>query len=74
MGGAGRGKAGLPYRLLGRLRENSHYFSFTVTGPDGKPVELSDQQILRLTVAGEGGELALPFEVVLPLARPVVVR
>lgn len=60
--------------LLVRLRESTQFVAFTVTGPDGKPMTLSDQQILRITIAAEAGELAQPFELVLPLARPVPIR
>jgi type IV pilus assembly protein PilM len=60
--------------LLTRLRESTQFVSFTVPGPDGKPMELSDQQILRITIAAEAGELAQPFDLVLPLARPVPIR
>jgi type IV pilus assembly protein PilM len=60
--------------MLGRLKESTQFVSFAHTGPDGKPVQLTDQQILRITIAAEAGELAQPFEIVLPLARPVPIR
>lgn len=60
--------------LLKSIRENPGLFTFTVKGADGKPVELKDEQILKVTVTGEGGELALPFEITLPLAREVAVK
>jgi type IV pilus assembly protein PilM len=62
--------------LLTRLRENSISFQFTVKGQDGKPVPLSPEQIItKLSNSGdEEGDLAFPFEITLPLARPVAVR
>ncbi|MGA0845307.1 MAG: Amuc_1101 family PilM-like pilus complex protein [Luteolibacter sp.] len=39
-----------------------------------EPVELSDEQILDITISGDPGEFGLPFEITLPLARPVTVR
>jgi len=64
-------------QLLRRLRESPQLVTFEVNGPDGKPKTLSDQEILTVTVAAgvnEAGELAFPFEIVLPLARPVAVK
>jgi|688.fasta_scaffold47490_3 type IV pilus assembly protein PilM len=60
--------------LLKRLREKPGSFTFTVTGPDGKPVELRDEQVLRVTSVAEGAELALPFEITLPLSREVPIK
>jgi type IV pilus assembly protein PilM len=59
---------------LKRLRENPGSFTFTVKGPDGKPVELRDEQILRVTSVAEGAELALPFVITLPLAREIPIK
>jgi type IV pilus assembly protein PilM len=59
---------------LKKLRENSSSFSFTVKGPGGGAVELKDEQILDITVTGKPGELGLPFEINLPLAREVRAR
>jgi hypothetical protein len=58
--------------LLKKLRENPGSFTFSFPGPDGKPVNLKDEQIVKeLAVAGTGPELAFPFEIILPLAREV---
>ena len=72
--------------LLKNLREKSTSFRFTAEPPPpangrpgrpgqkGEPVTLSDEQILDITVSGEPGELGLPFEITLPLARKVPAR
>jgi type IV pilus assembly protein PilM len=60
--------------LLKRLREKPGSFTFTVKGPDGKPVELRDEQVLSVTSVAEGAELALPFEITLPLAREIPIK
>ncbi len=61
--------------LLKRLRENTRSsFSFSVPGQNGSPVQLSDDQILQVTMSGEEGDLGFPFQLTLPLARPVVVK
>lgn len=59
--------------LLKRLRDNSTSFVFTVK-KDGKDVVLADEQILVPSAVGEEGDLAFPFELTLPLARPVQVK
>lgn len=61
--------------ILKRLRENSQSFNFTVK-EKGKDIPLSDEQIIkRLATSVElEGDLAFPFEITLPLARPVRVR
>ena len=61
---------------LKRLRENSTAFRFTAKEPNGKEVPLSDEQIiLKLSSSADSeGDLAFPFEITLPLARPVAVR
>ncbi len=61
---------------LKRLRENSTSFRFTAKAPNGKDEPLSDEQIiLKLSSSGdEEGDLAFPFEIILPLARPVAVK
>jgi type IV pilus assembly protein PilM len=61
--------------ILKRLREDSRSFSFTAK-VNGKEVTLSDEQIIkRLSSSGDQeGDLAFPFEITLPLARPVSVR
>jgi type IV pilus assembly protein PilM len=60
--------------LLENLRGKSKHFRFTTTGPDGKETPLRDEQILDITVKGEPGELGLPFEINLPLAREMAVK
>lgn len=60
--------------LLNNLREKSSGFRFTVKGPNGADVVLSDEQILDITVTGKPGELGLPFEITLPLARKVAIK
>lgn len=61
---------------LKRLRENSASFRFTAKAPNGKDVPLSDEQIiLKLSSSGDKeGDLAFPFEIIIPLARPVAVK
>jgi type IV pilus assembly protein PilM len=62
-------------KLLKNLREKPGSFTFTVPGPDGKPLLLKDEQILKVTLASTGtGDLAFPFDIVLPLAREVRVK
>ena len=60
--------------LLKRLRENSTAFVFTVTNSKGEEVVLADEQILTPSAVGEEGDLSFPFELTLPLARPVKVK
>ncbi len=60
--------------LLNSLREKSRGFRFKAKGPDGPEVALSDEKILDITVTGKPGELGLPFEITLPLAREVAVK
>ena len=60
--------------LLKNIRENPGLFAFSMPDATGKLVPLKDEQILKVTVTGEGGELALPFEITLPLAREVAVK
>ncbi len=62
--------------LLKRLRENSTSFSFSAKAPNGKDIPLSDEQIIKsLSSSGDlEGDLAFPFEIILPLARPVAVK
>lgn len=62
-------------KLLKKLKEKPGVFTFTVTDKDGKPVVLKDEQILKVTLAKtDGGDFAFPFEITLPLARPVRVK
>ena len=63
--------------LLKKLREDSKTFRFSAPdpkNPKGEPVTLSDERILDITVSGKPGELGLPFEITLPLARQIAVR
>jgi type IV pilus assembly protein PilM len=60
--------------LLKKLRENSNSFRFKLKGPNGADINLSDEQILDITVTGKPGELGLPFEITLPLAREVAIK
>jgi type IV pilus assembly protein PilM len=60
--------------LLKNLREKSTGFRFTVKDAKGANVTLSDDQILDVTVSGKAGDLGLPFEITLPLAREVAVK
>ena len=66
---------GVVSKLLKRLREKPGSFSFTAKGADGKPVQLKDEQILKVKLSSpEGGELAFPFEITLPLARETRIK
>ena len=60
--------------LLNHLREKPGSFRFTVKDSNGADVVLSDEQILDITVTGKPGELGLPFEITLPLAREVAIK
>ncbi len=60
--------------LLKKLREKSVAFKFMVKDANGKDVALRDDQILDITVSGKLGELGLPFEITLPLARNVAIK
>jgi len=67
--------------LLKNLRDKSPNFNFTVTFPKDpkRTVDLLDDQnlgkIMTITsVVTEGGNLAQPFEITLPLAREVVIK
>ena len=62
-------------KLLKRLRDKPGSFSFSAVGPDHKPVQLKDEQILKVSLpAAEGTELAFPFSITLPLAREVRIK
>lgn len=64
------------YDLIKRLRERPEAFSFKIKDAKaGKEVDLPDEKIVKVisTQAAEG-EFALPFELVLPLARPIPVK
>ena len=60
--------------LLKNLRDKSSTFRFTVKNEKNADVVLSDPQILDITVTGKAGELGLPFEITLPLAREVAIK
>ena len=60
--------------LLKNLREKSTSFRFTVKDAKGAETALSDEQILAITVEGEPGDLGLPFQVTLPLAREIAIK
>lgn len=60
--------------LLKNLRDNSTSFRFKVKDAKGAEVPLRDDQILAITVAGKAGDLGLPFEITLPLAKEVVIK
>lgn len=60
--------------LLKNLRDKSTSFRFKVKDAKGAEVPLRDDQILAITVAGKAGDLGLPFEITLPLAKEVVIK
>ncbi|MEY5018943.1 MAG: type pilus assembly protein PilM [Verrucomicrobiota bacterium] len=60
--------------LLKNLREKSTSFRFTVKDAKGVETTLSDEQILAITVEGEPGDLGMPFQVTLPLAREIAIK
>lgn len=57
--------------ILKNLREKSTSFQFKIKDEKGVEVPLPDEKILDITVAGQPGELGLPFVITLPLAREV---
>jgi len=60
--------------LLKNLRDKSTGFRFKIKDAKGAETVLNDDQILNITVAGKTGELGLPFEITLPLAREVAIK
>ncbi len=64
---------GIVSELLKNLRDHSTTFKFKV-GDKAKEVVLGDDRILDITIAGKPEDLALPFEITLPLAREIVVK
>ncbi len=62
------------YELLKNLRDKSTGFRFKIKDAKGAETVLNDDQILNITVAGKTGELGLPFEITLPLAREVAIK
>jgi type IV pilus assembly protein PilM len=62
--------------LIKRLRENSTVFRFTTKEASGKEITITDEQLYNsiASSANEKGDLAFPFEITLPLARPFSVK
>lgn len=60
--------------LLKNLRDRSTSFKFNTKDAKGAEIILSDDRILDITVTGAPGELGLPFEITLPLAREVIIN
>ncbi len=60
--------------LLKNLRDKSTSFSFKTKDAKGQETVIPDDKILDITVAGAPGELGLPFEITLPLAREIEVK
>jgi hypothetical protein len=61
--------------VVKRLREKPEYFAFTAKDENGKVVELPYERIVGPTMTvSEKGEFALPFVMILPLAREVTFK
>lgn len=60
--------------LLRNLRDRSTSFRFKVKDAKGAEVALPDDKILAVTVAGKAGDLGLPFEITLPLAKEIAIK
>lgn len=60
--------------LLKRLREKPTAFRFSYKDAKGADIVLGDDKVLDITVTGKSGELGLPFEITLPLARPIAIK
>jgi type IV pilus assembly protein PilM len=60
--------------LLKNLRDKSSTFRFKVKDAKGAETVLTDPQILDITVVPKPGELGLPFEITLPLAREIEIK
>jgi type IV pilus assembly protein PilM len=60
--------------LLKNLRDRSTSFRFKVKDAKGAEVALPDDKILAVTVAGKAGDLGLPFEITLPLAKEIAIK
>jgi type IV pilus assembly protein PilM len=60
--------------LLKKLRENSSVFQFTVLDDKKKERVLSDEQLLKPSASGSEDDLGFPFELILPLAKPVAIK
>ncbi len=57
--------------ILKNLRDKSTSFKFKVKDAKGNEIVIPDDKILDITVAGQPGELGLPFVITLPLAHEV---
>ncbi len=69
------------YDLLKGLRDNSGLFSFAVKDPSNPSTDINlgeDQNLGKIltisAVPEKAGDLGMPFEIILPLAREVVVK
>lgn len=69
--------------LLKNLRENSSVFKFTAPDPNASTAKknakvteivLTDEQLLKPSASGAEDDLGYPFELTLPLAKPVAVK
>lgn len=70
--------------LLKNLRENSSVFKFSWPDPNAKQskkknekskeIPLSDEMLLKPSAAGAEDDLGYPFELTLPLAKPVAIK
>jgi type IV pilus assembly protein PilM len=62
--------------ILDRLSANSTAFTFKAKDTGGKIIDLKSEQILKSISSGANteGDLSFPFELILPLSRPVSVR
>ena len=60
--------------LLKNLRDKSTTFRFTLKDGKGQDTALTDEQILDITVTGKPGDIGLPFEITLPLARQTTIK
>lgn len=64
-------------KLVKALRNsNSPYFSFSIKAANGSEVPLKDEQVVKkLTATSEAEEeYAWPFEIVIPLSKPMPIR
>ncbi len=66
---------GLVSELFKSLQEKSTKFNFQMKDAKGQLVPIPDSKLLKdITVSGDEGEIGLPFEVTIPLAREVSVK
>ena len=64
-------------KLIKALRESkSPYFNFMTKDAEGKEVPLKDENIIRLlqATAADDVDYAWPYDIVIPLSRPVSSR